>query len=244
MLPTRRQFLQGASTLLASWIALPGASFSDRPVPRVAVPGRSGPSRVIAYVDGFDLRAGLTARGWQRYQWLDVKGLAQCLLKPGQELATTKYFDAPPPGPADVRIRQTTLVEALGTLSAVQVFRGRHAAQTQPDASVGSRLAISDTKTTDVNLAVELLRDAFLDRFDTALLVSADADLCPAIAACREMFPAKRIVVAFPPHRSSGALRRAAHAYLYIGRDKLVRSTLPAQVRRIDGYILRRPAGW
>jgi uncharacterized LabA/DUF88 family protein len=95
-----------------------------------------------------------------------------------------------------------------------------------------------------VNIAVELLRDAFQDRFDVALLISADGDLCPAIAACRELSPGKRIVVAFPPHRSSGALRRAAHAYLYIGRDKLARSVLPPQVRRGDGCLLNRPASW
>jgi len=244
MPPTRRQFMQGAGALLASALALPRWSFAARPDSPVGLPGPARSLRVIAYVDGFDLRAGLAARGWQRYQWLNVRALAEHLLKPGQALAATKYFDAPLSGPADVRTPQTTFVEALGTLSGVQLFRGRHAAQAQPAGNPGSRLGASDAKTTDVSLAVELLRDALQDRFDAALLISADADLCPAIAACREACPGKRIVVAFPPHRSSGALRRAAHAYLYIGRDKLARSVLPAQVRRGDGYLLNRPASW
>src|ERR1039457_3467198 len=39
--------------------------------------------------------------------------------------------------------------------------------------------------------------------FDSAVLISADSDLVPAISAVRRLFPAKRIVVAFPPERFS-----------------------------------------
>jgi hypothetical protein len=143
MLPTRRQFMQGASTLLASWLVLPRWPLAARPTSRVALPGQARPLRVIAYVDGLDLRAGLTAKGWQRYEWLNVQALAQHLLKPGQELAATKYFAAPTSGPANVRVPQTTFVEALSTLGNLQIFYGRHRDQAQQDGDSGSQPAVS-----------------------------------------------------------------------------------------------------
>src|SRR5438045_3779105 len=38
---------------------------------------------------------------------------------------------------------------------------------------------------TDVNVAVELLKDAFQDAFDVAILISADSDLIAPLAAVR-----------------------------------------------------------
>ena len=57
----------------------------------------------------------------------------------------------------------------------------------------------------DVKIASELLRDAFLNRFDTAILVSADGDLQPPIDIIKEEFSAKKLVIAFPPDRDNPA---------------------------------------
>jgi len=54
-----------------------------------------------------------------------------------------------------------------------------------------------------VNIAIALTSDAFRDQFDTALLVSGDSDLTGPVLQIKQLFPAKRIVVAFPPARSS-----------------------------------------
>lgn len=50
--------------------------------------------RVIVYVDGFNLYYGLKTQGWRRYYWLDVRLLAQNLLRSGQVLAMVRYFTA------------------------------------------------------------------------------------------------------------------------------------------------------
>jgi uncharacterized LabA/DUF88 family protein len=82
-------------------------------------------------------------------------------------------------------------------------------------------------KMTDVNIATELMSDAFQDQFDTALLVSADSDLVGPVQAVQQLFSRKRIVVAFPPGRYSNALKRAANAYTHIGRNVLSKSVFP-----------------
>jgi hypothetical protein len=52
---------------------------------------------------------------------------------------------------------------------------------------------------TDINITTELLSDAFTDRFDVALLISADSDLVGPIQKVRHLFPEKRMIVVFPP---------------------------------------------
>ena len=83
-----------------------------------------------------------------------------------------------------------------------------------------------------------------MDQFDVALLVSADSDLVGPVRAVRRLFSHKRVLVAFPPDRSSKALKQAANAQIYIGRDVLAKSTLPAVVVKANGFRLHRPAEW
>ncbi len=97
---------------------------------------------------------------------------------------------------------------------------------------------------TDVNIATHLLLDAFDDRFDTAIVISGDSDLSPPIRAVLSRFPAKRVVVAFPPKRHSAQLSQTASAYLTIGEGKLKQSQLPDQVALPGGHTVLRPAKW
>jgi hypothetical protein len=39
-------------------------------------------SRVIVYIDGFNLYFALRSKGWRKYYWLDLARLAQKLIKP------------------------------------------------------------------------------------------------------------------------------------------------------------------
>lgn len=101
-----------------------------------------------------------------------------------------------------------------------------------------------EEKETDVNIAVALLSDAVRDRFDTALLISADSDLCPAVRETKSLSPEKRIIAAFPPKRHSADLKRAVDGYVSIGDDKVRRAQLPEKVVTAAGVVLRRPAHW
>ena len=97
---------------------------------------------------------------------------------------------------------------------------------------------------TDVNIATQMLADAFDDGFDTALLLSADSDLTAPVRLILSRFPGKRIVIVQPPGRLSVNLSNAATAYFTLGEAHLRQSLLPDVVRRADGYVLRRPEHW
>ena len=199
--------------------------------------------RVIAYVDGYNLYYGLREKGWKRFYWLNIQEMVKHLLKPGQILITTKYFTTIVKRPQDRHRRQAVFLEALRTLDEFTIYYGHFLVDTV-SCNCGHTHETYHEKMTDVNIAVELMTDAFQDQFDVALLVSADSDLVGPVKAVRRLFGHKRVIVAFPPSRSSKALRQVANAQIYVGRDVLAKSLFPDQVVKPDGYVLRRPMEW
>jgi hypothetical protein len=124
------------------------------------------------------------------------------------------------------------------------IFYGKYQLNSRTCRQCGFEDRVPNGKMSDVNIATELLVDAFRDRFDTALLVSADGDLRgPVVATLRE-FPGKRVVVVFPPDRHSAELAKVASASFTLGRANLERSLFPTEVHKPDGYILRCPEEW
>jgi uncharacterized LabA/DUF88 family protein len=200
--------------------------------------------RVRAYIDGFNLYFGLKSAGWKKYYWLNLQIMAENLLKPSQELVFTKYFTSRVSYPPDKQRRQSTFIEALETLSDFRIHYGHYQANLRRCKKCGNKEMVPNEKMTDVNIAVEMLSDAYQDLFDTALLVSADSDLIAPILTIKNLFPDKRVVVAFPPQRHSGQLERLAHGHFQIGRANLARSVFPDKVQKPDGFVLQRPKEW
>jgi uncharacterized LabA/DUF88 family protein len=200
--------------------------------------------RVITYIDGFNLYFGLKSKNWERYLWLDVQALSRSLMKPDQMLAHTKYFSSRVALPPDKAKRQSTYLDAIGTLAATSIFYGKYQTNSQACRKCGYVHNANSEKMTDVNIAVELLQDAFQDAFDTAILISADSDLIAPIAAVKRLFPTKRVVVACPPGRFSQHLCSTASGYFQIGRSAAAHSQFPDNVTTASGFILQRPATW
>jgi len=200
--------------------------------------------RVITYVDGFNLYFGLKTSNFQRYYWLNVQRLAQNLLKPNQQLVRNKYFTARVSRPPDKQKRQSIYIEALETLLKVDIFYGHYQQNPFDCKKCGNRTWIPNEKMTDVNIAVEMLTDAFQDKFDTALLISADSDLSAPIKRVQTLFPQKQVILAFPPNRASEKLKQVAKSCFTIGRKKLMESQFPDMVKKANGFVLERPVSW
>ena len=100
---------------------------------------------------------------------------------------------------------QATYIDALRALPGgeFRIFYGKYHSETKTCRGCGASYQTYSEKMTDVNIAVEMMADAFQDRLDTALLVSADSDLTAPVTTTLRLFPKKRVVVAFPPERSS-----------------------------------------
>jgi uncharacterized LabA/DUF88 family protein len=186
----------------------------------------------------------LKSKGWRRYYWLNIKLLAENLLKGSQKLVFTKYFTAKISLPHDKRKRQLTYLEALETLSDLEIYYGKYQLDPLICRKCGFKDKVPHEKMTDVNIAVEMFNDAFHDNFDVAILISADSDLTGLIQSIKKLFPSKQIVATFPPDRFSIELSKHVDKYFVIGRGKIAKSLLPEKVKKKDGYILHKPAKW
>lgn len=203
--------------------------------------------RVTAYIDGFNLYFGLRESGFRRHYWLDLPALVTRLLKPEQQLVATHYFTARIKSNgrnSDDAKRQNDYIEALATRPNLQTHFGHYLQKTRQCKQCGATWPDYEEKMTDVNIAVQLLADAFDDRFDTAIIISGDSDLTTPIQRVRERFPTKRLIVAFPPNRHSEQLKKVANGHLTVGEDKLRHSQFPDSVISASGHVIHRPVHW
>lgn len=199
--------------------------------------------RVIAYIDGYNLYFGLREKGWKRFYWINLHELAVQFLKPNQTLVKTKYFTTVVKYPQDKRLRQHVFLEALQTLPNFSIYYGHFLADPVTCRQCGHTYTTHHEKMTDVNISVELMKDAFQDRFDIAFLISPDSDLVSPVRTVRQLFPMKKVISIFPPGRFSMALKKTSTGVLHIGHVELSKSLFPDQVIK-DGVILARPASW
>lgn len=199
--------------------------------------------RVIVYVDGFNLYFGMKEAGYENCKWLDIDCLVNNLLRPNQELQKIKYFTSRVSNNPEKQKRQTTYIEALETKN-IKVFYGHYQSDRVECKRCGNIWPSYNEKMTDVNIATQMIIDAYKDNYDMAMLVSGDSDLVPPMKAIHENFNNKRVFVAFPPKRHNSSVSLAAKGSLMIGRKKLVDSQFPDEVQKRDGYKLRKPSDW
>lgn len=203
--------------------------------------------RVIAYVDGFNLYFGLRDSGFKRFYWLNIRSLAERLLKFNQELKFTKYFTARITDSAAKQRRQAVYIEALETLrdfNDFEIYYGHYRRDPYKCPHCQRVYEMPHEKMTDVSIATEMLLDASNDRFDKALLISADSDLVPPVKAIKDEYAEKNVVVAFPPARFSEELKNVANGYFHISRADLAQSRFPDRIKKVDGFFLTRPSEW
>lgn len=215
--------------------------------------------KAFFYIDGFSLYYGLKSMGWKKYYWLNLEALCERLIpqKLNQSLDQIKYFTAKvsssySPGTAR---RQDLYLQAIKTLNRVEIIEGRYDSHLSNPCSrcnetfkCGCRSNNEHIKTeekrTDVNIAVNMLCDAYMDKYDVAYLISGDSDIAPAAEKVREQFDLKPIIVYFPPNRFSKDLKDICHASKKIFENVLASSQFPDQLTNKSGYVIERPIEW
>ncbi|HCU24324.1 MAG TPA: NYN domain-containing protein, partial [Deltaproteobacteria bacterium] len=100
-----------------------------------------------------------------------------------------------------------------------------------------------EEKQTDVNIAIELFRQAVNDTYDTAVILSGDSDLIPAIKANKNTFPNKTVKLVLPPNRQSESLKHVCHSFMRMKEKHLIANQFPEKIM-IDGTSLEKPRDW
>jgi len=198
---------------------------------------------LIAYIDGFNLYYGLRDKGWRQYYWMDIDKLCLNLLKKNQYLKTVYYFTSRIKGNPNKQRRQSTFLEALKVIG-VTPLRGKYRINPFECNKCHYNHEIPTEKMTDVSIAVQILIDAYENNYDTALLVSGDTDLIPAVKAVKRLFHDKKVIMAFPPARYCSEFEGIADGCMVINERICRKSLLPDIVERPDGFQLKRPTEW
>lgn len=199
--------------------------------------------RVVVYIDGFNLYFGMLDAGLDYCKWLNISLLILNLIQKNQELIEIKYFTSRVSNNPEKQKRQSTYIEALESVN-VKIYYGNYQSDTIECKRCNNIWPKFNEKMTDVNIATQILIDAFQDKYDMAMLISGDSDLVPPIKAVHEIFKNKRVFVAFPPKRHNQSVAIIARGSLTIGRKKLVESQFEDKVCKKDGYILQKPSIW
>lgn len=212
-----------------------------------SVPGfYRGAMTTTVFVDGPGLyHAALKDRVGR---WLDLQEWSASVL-PGLQVTQIRYFTAwaNPPFPNKVD-RQRVYLRALATSPSVTVHIGKGRVDDRTVMTVGQnpkpvRVHVPRQKGVDVALATALLTDAALQNCDTAVVVTADSDLRPALQAARKHFRV-RLGVINPLSGSRGmALREEADFHLRPARETYLAAQFPLTVSDQHGTF-RAPQGW
>lgn len=188
--------------------------------------------RVNAYIDGFNLYHSILSFNEPRLKWLDLRLLCEKFLRDDDTLNEIYFFSAYLTHIQDKFIRHLAYVEALQSVGVTPIM-GKFKKKYPKCKVCYNEYQTYEEKQSDINIAITLLRGAFLDKFDKAFLITADTDLVSTIKMIKELFPKKPIILLIPPNRRKNAaeLIQTANANLEIKKTHLLNSLLPNSIR-------------
>ena len=199
-------------------------------------------SKAVVFVDGFNLYHSMVdGVGLADCRWLDLWALSARFVPP-KHLSRVLYFTAYADwSPGKVQ-RHRRYVRALRT-KGVEVVRGQFKRKTLTCRRCHQLYGTHEEKRTDVNIAVYMMELAHLKEYDTAVLMTGDTDIVPAVEAVKRLY-GKRVMLVRPPGQRVGELAQACTEHRGIYPKHLKRSQLEDPVVLPDGTQLSCPATW
>ena len=221
--------------------------------------------KTIAYVDGFNLYYQLLKRHPEA-RWLNVEALIRMYLDPVSDLIEIRYYTAKidakinPTAPVDQQsylnaLRSTPIVKpTFGKFLTTRAWmrlvhppeirpRDADSVMTPPYPAM-VRVFKNEEKGSDVNLGVHLVQDAYLDRFEQAIIVTNDTDLLEPMRIVTQDI-GKPLGLFTPANKPSEKLKSQA---------SFVRHMTPADARKCQfpdrvefgrkGKVTVRPNDW
>lgn len=211
-------------------------------------------NRTIIYIDGFNLYYGCLKNS--PFKWLNLKKLFESLLKENHQITKIKYFTAyisSRENNDNARLRQRYYLQAINHfIPELEIYYGHYlthsikAKLVDPKKGQPPFVTVykSEEKGSDVNLAVHLLNDAWLDEYDCAVLVSNDSDIAEALRLVKKQH-SKKIGLVFPnidkKRKPSKQLLNHSDFVKQIRHELLKKSQLPD---KIPNTSIRKPAEW
>lgn len=201
-------------------------------------------TRVISFIDGFNLYHAIAVLDNSALKWLDLRKLSQEFIHPTkEELVQVLYFSTIANHRNQAaQIRQKAYLDAL-ELCGVKTILGQFKKKDRKCSKCFAKYNSYEEKETDVNIALSLMDLAYQNAYDRAILVTNDSDQAPTIRKVLERFPSKKVTILIPPHtRDCNELIYTASAKAKITTEHLEKSLLPERITNASGQVvIRRP---
>lgn len=210
-------------------------------------------NRIIFVIDGFNIyHSILRLRRDTGYstKWLDIASLCKSyipLFGKDAKLEDCYYFSAIPhylsnQKPEKIE-RHRSYIKCLKSTE-IHVELGRFKVKDVFCPRCRSMILKHEEKETDVAIAIKLLEVFFTNACETAVIVSGDTDLSPAVRKSQSLFPDKNIVFAFPYARKNKELASLAPGSFSINKKQYIRYQLPNPVILESGQKIYKPTSW
>lgn len=204
-------------------------------------------------------------------RWLDLPRLCSTLVSstigPGAKLSGIHYFSAlakhlEARKPDVVRRHRTYIaaLEANGVNVYLANFKKKDRSETLdriririqpfhrwwrlPIPWIRVAMKIHEEKQTDVAIAAKLFELLHQKKCDSAIVMSGDTDIAPAIRAARRLFSPATVGIAFPYRRHNRQLQRLATTSVKISASLYQQHQFPSQLILPGGRQINKPSVW
>lgn len=204
---------------------------------------RDDRKRAAFYIDGFNLYHAINDLGQPHLKWISYRRLAEIVIpQRSQQLESVTWCTAYYPNDERKQWRHEQLVGAQ-QCHGVDVVRGHFVYEDRDCKKCESKWRHPTEKEGDINVAIHLLRGAFLEKFDHAYIVTADSDQVATLRMFRAQFPELTITAVVPPGR-----KRSEHLHQWanggsisLSTGHLERAVMPPVVFKPKVANTRRP---
>jgi uncharacterized LabA/DUF88 family protein len=200
-------------------------------------------TKVICFIDGFNLYHALNYQRFTKYKWLDLSKLTQCFLTKYEHVENIYYFTALATWSPTKINKHKIYIKALQSKS-VQTVYGEFKRKTKFCTLCKKYFPTFEEKQTDVNIAIYLLRLAMQERYEKAIIISGDSDLIPAIKSVQKTFPTKKIGIVLPIGRASESLKNIADFHMKMKEKHLTTSLLNEEILLTNNQKIICPHEW
>lgn len=210
-------------------------------------------ARITFLIDGFNVYHSvcdaLDKNPGTKLKWLDYTALCQRLITDvihlhGGTLIKVYYFTAlARHRGSDVVLRHNDFIRALKS-KGVEVIEGNFKRKYPRCGHCHKKYASHEEKESDVNIALQLMRSFMSDECDTAILMTGDTDLVTAVKSVKQLFPLKKVGIAFPFNRHNGHYDAVAHFTFKLTVNSYKNNQFPDPLILPDGTSIAKPISW